>query len=640
MRRGEGPADRAAARRRPRSSSSSSGVALSRPLLPVDWFLLATATVARSGNFVPRGAGGRGGGLRRGRRLAAAPGDERLRQGDPGLRADDRVRAHGLRRRARGRSRARRGLARQRGDRGAARARCFCGRPIVVHLARRALARRGHRDRRRRARGGLGASRGASGGSGGGCGGCGDGPSRGSRSRVERGCHAEDPRGSPEARAAHRDRRASPSARCCRFWRSRTGSSRSCAATTTSRSPRTTASGRSRSRPRAATCSTATARSSSRTSRRTRCTSTGARRGTSRPPIDFIVEPARPGPRSRSRSRVERGRREPEFVPIPIAENLGIEEVAAGRGARDRASGVRDHGLAAAAVQARRRRPRTLSDTSRRPLPSRSRDPRGASTRSATGSGRRGSRAPTRGCSPAPTASGASSSTLTAARSAEANRLEASAGTEPVPDDRSQAPEGRGGVLPRAGRAPPSRMDPRTGEILALVSSPSYDPNWFTRRVTSTEWTGLIENPDRPLQNRAVQNMYSPGLGLQGLPRVRRARAGSGRSVRARVLSGPRHVLRPGVPVPQEGRATAGSTCAGRSRCRATSTSTTSAGSSGSTDQRDRDRASDSESPRASTSRSRSRGSCRPRSGRGQARLPLVSRARRSRSRSARARCS
>jgi penicillin-binding protein 2 len=54
-------------------------------------------------------------------------------------------------------------------------------------------------------------------------------------------------------------------------------------------------------------------------------------------------------------------------------------------------------------------------------------------------------------------------------------------------------------------------LDPRTGEILALVSSPSYDPNWFTRRVTSSEWTGLIENPDRPLQNRAVQNMYSPG---------------------------------------------------------------------------------------------------------------------------------
>jgi penicillin-binding protein 2 len=54
-------------------------------------------------------------------------------------------------------------------------------------------------------------------------------------------------------------------------------------------------------------------------------------------------------------------------------------------------------------------------------------------------------------------------------------------------------------------------MDPKTGEILAMVSSPSYDPNWFTRRVTAAEWNGLLENPDRPLQNRAIQNMYSPG---------------------------------------------------------------------------------------------------------------------------------
>jgi len=54
-------------------------------------------------------------------------------------------------------------------------------------------------------------------------------------------------------------------------------------------------------------------------------------------------------------------------------------------------------------------------------------------------------------------------------------------------------------------------LDPRTGEILALVSSPSYDPNWFTRRVTSEEWSSLLSDPNHPLQNRAIQNMYSPG---------------------------------------------------------------------------------------------------------------------------------
>jgi penicillin-binding protein 2 len=54
-------------------------------------------------------------------------------------------------------------------------------------------------------------------------------------------------------------------------------------------------------------------------------------------------------------------------------------------------------------------------------------------------------------------------------------------------------------------------MDPRTGEILALVSSPSYDPNWFTRRVTEQEWSQLTTDPHHPLQNRSIQNMFSPG---------------------------------------------------------------------------------------------------------------------------------
>ena len=54
-------------------------------------------------------------------------------------------------------------------------------------------------------------------------------------------------------------------------------------------------------------------------------------------------------------------------------------------------------------------------------------------------------------------------------------------------------------------------LDPKTGEILVLVSSPSYDPNWFTRRVTKKEWDGLIGDAHHPLQNRAIQNQFSPG---------------------------------------------------------------------------------------------------------------------------------
>jgi penicillin-binding protein 2 len=54
-------------------------------------------------------------------------------------------------------------------------------------------------------------------------------------------------------------------------------------------------------------------------------------------------------------------------------------------------------------------------------------------------------------------------------------------------------------------------MDPRTGEVLAIVSAPSYDPNLFSRRMTAAEWGTLVDNPNHPLQNRAIQNVYSPG---------------------------------------------------------------------------------------------------------------------------------
>ncbi|MEW5983388.1 MAG: penicillin-binding protein 2 [Acidobacteriota bacterium] len=54
-------------------------------------------------------------------------------------------------------------------------------------------------------------------------------------------------------------------------------------------------------------------------------------------------------------------------------------------------------------------------------------------------------------------------------------------------------------------------LDPRTGEVLALVSLPAYDPNAFASGIDRVAWAELNTNPLLPLQNRAIQGRYSPG---------------------------------------------------------------------------------------------------------------------------------
>ena len=54
-------------------------------------------------------------------------------------------------------------------------------------------------------------------------------------------------------------------------------------------------------------------------------------------------------------------------------------------------------------------------------------------------------------------------------------------------------------------------MDPHTGEILAMVSRPTFDPNDFAVRVSRDEWNKLVTDPDKPLLNKAIQAQLAPG---------------------------------------------------------------------------------------------------------------------------------
>jgi len=54
-------------------------------------------------------------------------------------------------------------------------------------------------------------------------------------------------------------------------------------------------------------------------------------------------------------------------------------------------------------------------------------------------------------------------------------------------------------------------LDPWTGEILALASTPAYDPNVFASSVTAQIWQGIAQDPGHPLQDRALTSAYAPG---------------------------------------------------------------------------------------------------------------------------------
>ena len=66
-------------------------------------------------------------------------------------------------------------------------------------------------------------------------------------------------------------------------------------------------------------------------------------------------------------------------------------------------------------------------------------------------------------------------------------------------------------------------IDPRNGQVLALVSVPTFNPNLFVNGISQTDYSALTGDPDKPLYNRALRGVYPPGstvkplIGLAGL---------------------------------------------------------------------------------------------------------------------------
>jgi len=70
-------------------------------------------------------------------------------------------------------------------------------------------------------------------------------------------------------------------------------------------------------------------------------------------------------------------------------------------------------------------------------------------------------------------------------------------------DAAEQAMQGRLGAM--------VAMDPHTGEILAMVSRPAFDPNEFAVRLTKAYWSQIVNDPDHTLMNKAIAAQYAPG---------------------------------------------------------------------------------------------------------------------------------
>ncbi len=69
-------------------------------------------------------------------------------------------------------------------------------------------------------------------------------------------------------------------------------------------------------------------------------------------------------------------------------------------------------------------------------------------------------------------------------------------------------------------------MDIHTGEVLAMVSAPAFDPNLFSRGLNAREWEEFLANPKQPLNNKAIQGQYPPGSTFKMLTAIAALEAG------------------------------------------------------------------------------------------------------------------
>jgi penicillin-binding protein 2 len=54
-------------------------------------------------------------------------------------------------------------------------------------------------------------------------------------------------------------------------------------------------------------------------------------------------------------------------------------------------------------------------------------------------------------------------------------------------------------------------LDVITGDVIAMASTPGFDPNMFARGITQAEWRELLDSPERPLNNKSISGVYPPG---------------------------------------------------------------------------------------------------------------------------------